>query len=69
MASLPKAAFLPVALVTAAVSIAALTAAIWSGDDGSAAPTTTAATFSTPGTYAYLCGIHNSMTGTVVVEP
>jgi len=27
------------------------------------------ATFSTPGTYAYLCGIHNSMTGTVVVEP
>jgi plastocyanin len=27
------------------------------------------ATFSTPGTYAYVCGIHNSMTGTVVVEP
>ena len=117
------------ALVTAAVSIAALTAAISSGDDGAAASTTIAApaglavaativdfafspepvtvtagqtvtwtnhdpfahsikssdgsfdsaslgqgasysaTFSTPGTYAYLCGIHNSMTGTVVVEP
>jgi plastocyanin len=27
------------------------------------------ATFSTPGSYAYVCGIHNSMTGTVVVEP
>jgi plastocyanin len=26
-------------------------------------------TFATPGSYAYLCGIHNSMTGTVVVEP
>jgi plastocyanin len=26
------------------------------------------ATFATPGTYAYICGIHNSMTGTVVVE-
>ncbi len=24
--------------------------------------------FSAPGTYAYICGIHNSMTGTVVVE-
>ena len=128
MASLPKVAFLPVALVTAAVSIAALTAAISSGDDSSAAATTAApagqavaativdfafspepvtvtagqtvtwtnhdpfahsvkssdgafdsaslgqgasysATFSTPGTYSYLCGIHNSMTGTVVVEP
>ena len=122
---------MPVALVTAALSIAALTAAVRSGDDGSAAPTTTtpttaagqavaativdfafspepvrvtagqtvtwtnkdpfahsikssdgsfgsapltqgasySATFSTPGTYAYLCGIHNSMTGTVVVVP
>jgi plastocyanin len=132
VASLPKAAFLPVALVTIAVSIAALTAAVTSGDDGSAAPATSATTaapagpavaatiidfafspepvtvkagqtvtwtnkdpfahsiksgdgsfdseplgpgasysapFSTPGTYAYLCGIHNSMTGTVVVEP
>jgi plastocyanin len=27
------------------------------------------ATFATPGTFAYICGIHNSMTGTVVVEP
>lgn len=27
------------------------------------------ATFSAPGSYAYVCGIHNSMTGTVVVEP
>jgi plastocyanin len=26
------------------------------------------ATFSTPGTYAYICGIHNFMTGTVVVQ-
>jgi plastocyanin len=26
------------------------------------------ATFATPGTFAYICGIHNSMTGTVVVE-
>jgi plastocyanin len=26
-------------------------------------------TFSAPGSYSYLCGIHNSMTGTVVVEP
>ena len=26
-------------------------------------------TFAKPGTYAYVCGIHNSMTGTVVVEP
>jgi len=128
VASLPKAAFFPVALVTAAVSVAALTAAISSGDDGAAATTTAApagqavaativdfafspepvtvkagqtvtwtnkdpfahsiqsgdgsfdsaplgqgasysATFSTPGTYAYLCGIHSSMTGTVVVEP
>ncbi len=25
-------------------------------------------TFDTPGTYAYVCAIHNSMTGTVVVE-
>jgi plastocyanin len=28
-----------------------------------------ASTFTTPGSYAYVCGIHNSMTGTVVVEP
>jgi plastocyanin len=27
------------------------------------------ATFSAPGSYSYLCGIHDSMTGTVVVEP
>lgn len=26
-------------------------------------------TFAKPGSYAYICGIHNSMTGTVVVEP
>ena len=26
-------------------------------------------TFTAPGTYAYICGIHNFMTGTVVVEP
>jgi len=26
-------------------------------------------TLCTAGTFAYLCGIHNSMTGTVVVEP
>ncbi len=25
-------------------------------------------TFATPGTYAYICGIHNSMTGTVTVK-
>ena len=28
-----------------------------------------ARTFDTPGTFAYACGIHASMTGTVVVEP
>lgn len=26
-------------------------------------------TFSKPGSYAYVCGIHNSMTGTIVVQP
>jgi plastocyanin len=26
-------------------------------------------TFCSAGTFAYVCGIHNSMTGTVVVEP
>jgi plastocyanin len=26
-------------------------------------------TFSTPGTYTYVCGIHSSMHGTVVVQP
>ena len=26
-------------------------------------------TFTAPGTHAYICGIHNFMTGTVVVEP
>jgi plastocyanin len=26
------------------------------------------ATFPTPGTYAYICGIHNNMKGTVVVQ-
>jgi plastocyanin len=26
-------------------------------------------TFSAPGSHPYVCGIHNSMTGTVVVEP
>ena len=26
------------------------------------------ATFKTPGTFAYVCGIHSSMTGTVVVQ-
>jgi plastocyanin len=26
------------------------------------------ATFSTPGTYQYVCGIHNFMTGTIVVQ-
>jgi plastocyanin len=31
--------------------------------------TTYAFTFAEPGTYAYLCGIHNYMTGTVTVEP
>jgi len=31
--------------------------------------TTYAFTFAKPGTYAYLCGIHNYMTGTVTVEP
>ena len=30
---------------------------------------TASVTFAKPGTYAYVCGIHNSMTGTVVVEP
>ncbi len=28
-----------------------------------------ARTFDTPGTFAYACGIHPSMTGTIVVEP
>jgi len=28
-----------------------------------------ARTFDTPGTFAYTCGIHASMTGTIVVEP
>ena len=28
---------------------------------------TATVTFAKPGTYAYVCGIHNSMTGTVVV--
>ena len=77
MASLPKAAFLPVALVTAAVSIAGADRRVSSGDDGCTDRSRVvlgqgasySATFSTPGTYAYLCGIHNSMTGTVVVEP
>jgi plastocyanin len=27
------------------------------------------ATFAAPGTFAYVCGIHSFMTGTVVVEP
>jgi plastocyanin len=27
------------------------------------------ATFAAPGTFPYICGIHNSMTGTVVVQP
>jgi plastocyanin len=30
---------------------------------------TYSSTFTAPGSYAYVCGIHNSMTGTVVVEP
>ena len=30
---------------------------------------TASVTFARAGTYAYVCGIHNSMTGTVVVEP
>ena len=34
-------------------------------DEGAAFTTS----FAAPGSYAYLCGIHNSMTGTVVVEP
>jgi plastocyanin len=139
--TLPKAAFIPAALVTAALATFAVAAAATSGDDGTtaAAPTTAApiapttsvtptpaaediaativdfafspdpitvavgqsvtwtnddpfahtvkaedgtfdsgrlaqgaaftTTFTTPGTYAYLCGIHNSMTGTVVVGP
>jgi plastocyanin len=25
--------------------------------------------FTAPGTYAYVCGIHNSMTGSIVVTP
>jgi plastocyanin len=33
------------------------------GHDG-----TYARTFTTPGTYAYVCGIHSSMTGTIVVH-
>ncbi len=32
------------------------------------APATFAHRFDTPGTYPYVCGIHNSMTGTVVVS-
>jgi plastocyanin len=26
-------------------------------------------TFSTPGTFAYVCGIHSSMAGTIAVTP
>jgi hypothetical protein len=73
VAPLPEAAFIPVALVTEVVAIAALTAAVASGDDGSAAPATVtppaARAVATPGADAYRCGIHSSMTGTVVVEP
>ena len=144
MPTLPKVAFIPAALVTAALAVFAVAAAATSGTDAtSAAPTTAIATatsappatsvtptpaaedvaativdfafspdpitvtvgqsvtwtnddpfahtvkaedgsfdsgrlaqgaafttsFTTPGTYAYLCGIHNSMTATVVVEP
>jgi plastocyanin len=35
----------------------------------SAGGSTYARTFDTPGTFAYRCGIHASMTGTIVVEP
>lgn len=31
------------------------------------APASYSHRFSTPGTYSYICGIHNSMTGTVIV--
>ena len=31
------------------------------------APATYAHRFAKPGTYAYICGVHNSMTGTVIV--
>lgn len=44
------------------------------GDDGLSSPTLGRGTsyehtFTTPGTYVYACGIHPSMTGTIVVGP
>jgi plastocyanin len=43
--------------------------AFGSSDEFSEAGSQVTVTFDTPGTYAYLCGIHgDAMTGTVVVE-
>ncbi len=47
---------------------------VWSdGSQGSGSLTNSGApyarTFDTPGTFAYACGIHAAMKGTVVVEP
>jgi len=39
------------------------------GSDSLAAGASYSRTFDTPGTFAYACGIHPSMTGTVVVQP
>jgi plastocyanin len=46
-------------------SIQSATGAFGSQDIGQGQTFT--ASFSTPGTFAYICGIHHSMTGTVVV--
>ncbi len=39
------------------------------GSDSLATGASYSRTFDTPGTFAYACGIHPSMTGTVVVQP
>ena len=67
------------------VTVKAGSAVTWTNDDGSvhsvksgdgsfvsdnlAQGQSFSATFATPGTFAYVCGIHSFMTGTVVVGP
>ena len=71
------------AFAPATLTVKAGTAVVWTNKDAFAhsvrsadgafgeqplkAGQTATVTFAKPGTYAYLCGIHNSMTGTVVV--